>query len=191
MFGRIGHACPRSRQRADEGRKAVGWFLQDRRCLRVCEAHAGPISPLIVAGSFDAGIRLGVLYQGKIYETERSHGGLTYGMSPLEFLGGALQMIAGRLNWGTAPATYEEQVYRRIGRLPGVDGATDLNDWWNQARRETLGGVRKIKNLYCICQPGTDFASWCGLEAAKAIVADSRDEFDRDLDPVSLFGVAN
>lgn len=78
-----------------------------------------------------------------------------------------------------------------VHRLLGVDGATDLNDWWNQARPKTLGEVRKIKNLYCICQPGTDFASWCGVEAAKAILAGRRESFDRDKDAVALFGVPN
>ncbi|MDA8744931.1 FAD-dependent oxidoreductase [Rubripirellula amarantea] len=76
-----------------------------------------------------------------------------------------------------------------VRRLPGVDGATDLNDWWNPTRREMLDRSRKFANLYCICQPGTDYASWCGLEAANAIVQGSRSSFDRDMDPAALFGL--
>jgi protoporphyrinogen oxidase len=75
-----------------------------------------------------------------------------------------------------------------IRRLPGVDGATDLSDWWTKARRESLYRLRQFENLYCICQPGTHYASWSGLTAADSILSNDRTKFDHRMDPETLFG---
>lgn len=70
-------------------------------------------------------------------------------------------------------------------KLPGVDAATKWQDWITDTRQQLLTAIRPIENLYNVNRPGTDKATYAGLQAAEAILTGDRTAFDRLTDPLS------
>ena len=64
-------------------------------------------------------------------------------------------------------------------KLPGADAATKWQDWLTDTRRQLLTAVQGIENLYNVNRPGTDKATYAGLQAAGAILTGDRSAFNR------------
>ncbi len=62
-------------------------------------------------------------------------------------------------------------------RLPGINAATS---WRDDAWRNLLLMLNSFENLYNVNRPGTDKATYAGIEAASAILADDKSIFDRE-----------
>ncbi len=76
-------------------------------------------------------------------------------------------------------------------RLPGADAAVSLKNWQSDLRSRLLAQLRRFINLYYVNQPGTDHATFAGLEAAEAIFSGDRTLFDKrtDLDLMTVGSV--
>jgi protoporphyrinogen oxidase len=70
-------------------------------------------------------------------------------------------------------------------KLLGVDAATTWRDWLTDTRRQLLTAIQGIENLYNVNRPGTDKATYAGLQAAEAILTGDRIAFDLRTDPLS------
>jgi hypothetical protein len=65
-------------------------------------------------------------------------------------------------------------------RLRGADAATSWQDWASDSRRQSMAALKAFPNLYNVNRPGTDKATYAGLEAAAAIVTGNRAIFDSE-----------
>ena len=70
-------------------------------------------------------------------------------------------------------------------RLARTNAASSWRELQGEERRALLSGLPALGTLYHVNRPGSDWASFAGLLAARAILAGSRDEFDRRADPLS------
>lgn len=77
------------------------------------------------------------------------------------------------------PGTCFDQL---VLKLPGADAAVNLRAWQSETRSRLLAELRRFENLYDVNQPGTDHATYAGLEAAEAILSDDRTRFDQRTD---------
>lgn len=66
-------------------------------------------------------------------------------------------------------------------RLPGANAATNWRDWASEPMRALLKVLGELENLYNVNRPGTDKATYAGLEAAEAILAGDRQIFDKEM----------
>ncbi len=67
-------------------------------------------------------------------------------------------------------------------KLPAADAAVSLKSWQSTSRFRLAAQLRRFANLYCVNQPGTDHATYAGLEAAEAILCGDRTLFDQRTD---------
>lgn len=70
-------------------------------------------------------------------------------------------------------------------RLPGADAATSWRDW-TESKRRLVSEITEIENLYSVNWPGTDKATYAGMEAANAILTGDRSTFD-PLSPATAY----
>jgi len=68
-----------------------------------------------------------------------------------------------------------------ILKLPGANAATSWRDWANNSIRSLLQKIGEFENLYNINRPGTDKATYAGLEAAQAILDGDRKIFHEEM----------
>ncbi|SET66110.1 UDP-galactopyranose mutase [Nitrosomonas marina] len=61
-----------------------------------------------------------------------------------------------------------------ILKLPNVNAATSWRDWENSSTIDLMSKILTIRNLYYVNRPGTDKATYAGLEAARSIIMDDR-----------------
>jgi hypothetical protein len=67
-------------------------------------------------------------------------------------------------------------------KLPGADAAVRLQSWQTEARSRLVAELQRFTNLYYVNQPGTDHATYAGLEAAETILSGGRALFDQRTD---------
>ncbi len=60
-------------------------------------------------------------------------------------------------------------------KLPNAKAAINWRDWDNEQHHEMLNTINRFDNFYYINRPGTDKATYAGLEAAEAILSQNRD----------------
>jgi len=70
-------------------------------------------------------------------------------------------------------------------RLPGTNAATKLDDWLTDDRRRIVSALKQFSNLYDVNRPGTDMASYAGMQAAAAVLSGVRSRFDDIADPTT------
>lgn len=68
-------------------------------------------------------------------------------------------------------------------RLPGINAATKWQDWLSEERLNLFAELKQFENLYNVNRPGTDKATYAGLEAAAAILSGDRLKFVRRTEP--------
>lgn len=68
-------------------------------------------------------------------------------------------------------------------KLPGGDAATHARDWLCESRRKLFAGFNQFENLFYVQRPGTDVATYAGLQAARAIISGDRSDFDARANP--------
>jgi len=71
-------------------------------------------------------------------------------------------------------------------RLPGADASQNKDNWMNRERLGLLTHLAPYKNLYYTNRTELDLATLAGMEAAEAILAGVRSEFDRRSDPSQI-----
>jgi protoporphyrinogen oxidase len=71
-------------------------------------------------------------------------------------------------------------------RLPGADASQNKDNWINKRRLEMVAQLGAYRNVYYTNRTELDIATLAGIEAAEAITAGSRTEFDRHIDPDEL-----
>jgi protoporphyrinogen oxidase len=77
---------------------------------------------------------------------------------------------------------------RLVLRLPGADPSQNKDNWINQDRLQMMAQLEPYQNVYYTNRTELDIATLAGIEAAEAILAGNRSDFDRRIDP-RLLGV--
>ena len=72
-------------------------------------------------------------------------------------------------------------------RLERCNAAASWRDAQESRRKKVLDEILPIKNLYHVYRPGTDWASFAGLSAARAIVSGQRLSFEQTADPTKSY----
>lgn len=70
-------------------------------------------------------------------------------------------------------------------RLTRTNAAASWRELQGAERRDLLSGLPALGTLYHVNRPGSDWASFAGLLAARAILGGGREDFDRRADPLS------
>jgi hypothetical protein len=65
-------------------------------------------------------------------------------------------------------------------RLPGANAATSWRDWMGDALRDIRLALGSVSNLYDVNRPGTDKATYAGIEAANAILTGDKSIYERE-----------
>lgn len=71
-------------------------------------------------------------------------------------------------------------------KLPGADASQNRDNWMQASRLRQMEELARFTNLYCVNRTELDIATLAGLEAAEAIVAGNRTEFDQRMDPSKI-----
>jgi hypothetical protein len=66
-------------------------------------------------------------------------------------------------------------------KLPNAKAAINWRDWDNEQHHELLNTINRFDNFYYINRPGTDKATYAGLEAAEAILSQNRDIYFKEM----------
>jgi protoporphyrinogen oxidase len=74
-------------------------------------------------------------------------------------------------------------VHAIVFKMKRTNAAASWREWQNAWRNELLNCLRGHPQLYHTNRPGTDWATYAGLMAAKAILSGDRAQFDRRADP--------
>jgi protoporphyrinogen oxidase len=75
---------------------------------------------------------------------------------------------------------------RLVLRLPGADASQNKDNWINKERLKMVARLDPYRNVYYTNRTELDIATLAGMEAAEAILAGDRSEFDRRIDPQTL-----
>ena len=75
-------------------------------------------------------------------------------------------------------------------RLDRCNAAASWREAQENNRLRVFEQIRHFRNLYHVNRPGTDWATYAGLTAADAIVAEDRPRFDRLTDPTRSYSAA-
>ena len=66
-------------------------------------------------------------------------------------------------------------------RLMNKKAAINWRDWANSRQHHMLNSINRFDNFYYINRPGTDKATYAGLEAAEAILSGNRDIYFKEM----------